>query len=458
GYEIPDVVKEDGSYTFIYVAAPVTPHIWLEVSPTRYEAIKMRPFNVSIIIQNVSQLDGLIGVQLILTYNSTYLEVADVIEGDFLKNYAPYGTLVTHYVNHRGLVYGQMILPNSTGHWNPPYPEGNGTVAIVTFMPLKHEAISFNITIEPLFEEFFLDKDGEYMPYLPAKYCHYSYSPLSIPTIVVSPDKYISSYIGETFDINVTILGLDEKWNLTYTEFALTYNSNYLQIIGVSEGPFLQQFGSTVFNSNTSDGCVVVNIALTPTLGYPSGDGTLATIRFNVTSRPPAVSSLTIGNVSLLDLEGFEVLYNLSHGYYEMHEYLVHEIVAYDVVYYVTTLSNGSISPVELSISHRLLKFDIIGIDGTVSFVDITIPKALMWVEDGWLIIAGGEEVIPIVTENATHTTLSFTVPHSSKRVYIIATNVVPEFTPLPLLMILFVTILSSAAANIHLKRKNANL
>jgi len=46
------------------------PHVWLEAYPGTYEAIKpARPFNVSILIQNVSESDGLIGVQFEVKYN-----------------------------------------------------------------------------------------------------------------------------------------------------------------------------------------------------------------------------------------------------------------------------------------------------------------------------------------------------------------------------------------------------
>jgi len=137
-----------------------------------------------------------------------------------------------------------------------------------------------------------------------------------------------------------------------------------------------------------------------------------------------------------------------------MHEYLVHEIVAFGVTYYITTLSNGSISPVQLSVFHRLLKFNVTGTDGTVGFVNITIPKDLLWVEDGWLVIVDGEEIEPIVTSNATHTTLSFTVSFSTKTVYIIGTNIIPEFSPFMLLTFLFITLIPTVATKIYLKRK----
>ncbi|MBS7281428.1 MAG: hypothetical protein KIH09_16540 [Candidatus Freyarchaeota archaeon] len=457
GDEISDVVKEDGTYTFIYVAAPVVPHIWLETSPSEYEAIKMRPFNVSVNIRNVSESDGLIGVQFILTYDSAYLEPERVIPGDFLSNssWAPYGTLVTNYVNHRGLIYGEMILPDNTGKWNPPYPQGDGTIATITFIPLHHQVANFNIAIEPLFGEFFLDKTGEWIPSLPSKYCQYSYSPLPLPTIGVTPNRYIASQVGENFNINITISNLDEGWNLTYVEFTLTYDNASLQILDVLEGPFLSQFGDTSFNYIKDDGQLKVNTTLIPNIGYPSGSGTLTIITFNATTRPPAVSALNLIDISMLDAEGFEILYGLSHGYYEMHEYLIHEIIVDTTTFYVTTLSNGSISPAQLDIYHCLLKFNITGKDGTAGFIDITIPNNLLWAEDGWLVIVGGEAVPVTVTAlNATHTMLSFNASFSTKSVYIIGTGAIPE-SSLSILMIFLLTItLLAITTKLHGKCK----
>ncbi|MGB9778665.1 MAG: cohesin domain-containing protein [Candidatus Bathyarchaeales archaeon] len=440
------------------------PHVWLEAYPGTYEAIKPgRPFNVSIVIQNVSESDGLIGVQFEVKYNSTYLEVTEIYPGGFLNSplWAPYGTFQSHYVDDvmKGrAVYGEIILPNETGEWNPPFPSGNGTVATITFAPLLNETVSLNITIEPLFGEFFLSKEGEYLPYNPAKGCQYQYTATYIPepTLSVEPNSYISSSLGETFEINITLNNLDERWELVYAEFKLGFNRTFLGVVNVAEGPFLRQFGNTTFMYDKGLDYVKANITLTPTINAPHGSGVLATLTFNVTSRPPATCALQLYNTSLKYIGENELPHNLEHGYYAMHEHLTHEITVDTSKFYVATVSNGSISPVELDVGHRLLKFNITGLEGENGFVNVTIPNNLLWANGNWLVIIGGEEVEATATAiNATHTMISFNVSFSTKTVYIIGTGVIPEFSSLTLLTFLLAIMLLVAAVRIHLKRNN---
>jgi hypothetical protein len=444
-----DVTKEDGLYTIIYVAAPITPSIWLETSPSTYEARKCRPFNVSIIVKNVSQTINLIGIQFLVSYNFTYLEVEQIIQGDFLSNttWAPYGTFVTSYVDFRGAVYGELILPNATGKYNPPFPEGNGTVATITFLPILHKEASFNITITPLFGEFFLNKDSKYVPYLSAKGCQYVYNPLPLPTLAITPSKYTASHVGETFDINVTLNDLDAQWNMTYAEFKLSYDNNSLQVLNVKEGDFLSMFGDTTFNHTEVDEYIKMNITLTPTT-YAYGSGTLATITFNVTTFP-RLSKLSLNDTKLLDFETKEVLHKVQHGYYQLHEILVHPIVWNTETFYVITVSNASVTPVPMAFDqqHMLLHFNVTSYNNTIGFVNITIPRDLLYSSPSdWFVIVNGEKVDVTVVENATHASLYFTFSLSSKTVYVLGTSVIPEMPPNVLILVLLAATLMGLA------------
>jgi hypothetical protein len=459
-----EVQKTSALYTLIWSAPPVTPNIWLEASPSTYEAIKPgRPFNIDIIIQNVSESDGLIGVQFEVKYDSTYLEAAEIYPGDFLNNslWAPYGTIQSYYIDNfigGRAVYGEFILPNETGEWNPPFPSGNGKVATITFIPLLNETVSLNITIEPLFGEFFLSKDGEYLPYYPAKECQYQYTATYIPepTISVEPNIYISSTVGETFEVNITLNNLDERWELDYAEFKLGFDEALLEMLNVTEGSFLSQFGDTTFAYEEGTDFVKVNITLAHETEAPNGSGVLATLRFNVTSRPPATCELQLYDTHLRYSEVNEFSHNLENGYYTMHERITHEITVDTSKFYIITVSNGSISPVKLDLEHQLLKFNITGLEGEIGFVNITIPNNLLWADGNWLVIVGGEEVDAIVTAvNSTHTMLYFNVPFSTKTVYIVGTGVIPEFSSLTLILIFLLSAsLSATAIRFRLKRK----
>lgn len=462
GSEVPSVTKEDGTYSFIYIPPPpAAPHIWLEASPSTYEAIKPRPFNVTIMVKNVSALDSLIGIQLIVSYNATSLQGTEIIQGDFLNKstWAPYSTIPTYYFDERGAVYGELILPNNTGQWTPPFPEGNGTVAVITFLPILHEEASFNITITPLFGQFFLDKDDEYIPYLPANNCQFMYNPLPVPTLAVTPSEYIASHIGETFDINVTINDLDGQWNMTYVEFKLGYNNNFLQMLNVTEGDFLSQFGTTTFNHEV-DGYIKANITLTTTT-YPSGSGTLATITFNVTSSLGSCA-LSLNETKLLDFEMEEVLHEVESGYYQLHEILVHSIVWDTETFNVITVSNTSLTPTPMLFyqPQMMLFFNVTGNNGTIGFVNITIPKVLFYASPpDWFVIVGGEMIEVTVVENATHTSLYFTLSLSAKTVYIMGTQVIPEITPnIFMLLLLAATLIGLAVAKKTLLKKREDL
>ncbi|MDH7563920.1 MAG: cohesin domain-containing protein [Candidatus Bathyarchaeota archaeon] len=460
--EIPNVTKEDGTYTYTYVAIPVTGHIWLETVPSSYTADRMRPFNITVMIYNVSASDGLIGVQFELRYNSTYLEPIAIYQGTFLNNsaWAQHGTIATFYHEEDRTVYGEMILPNGTGEWNPPFPEGNGTMAIVTFLPQLHESIppswAFDINLTPLFGQYLLDHTGEYMPYQPEVDCSYAFDPLPLPTVSIEPSLYTAAQVGEEFTIDVEINDLDAGWQFVYAEFKLMYGENVLEVLDVTEGSFLEGFGTTTFNYELGAGYVKVNITLTPTAEYPSGGGILASILFNVT-KTPGRCPLTLDDTVLLDPEDYAVLHDVSHGYYRLHEVLIHPIVWGTVTYNVVTVSNASITPVPMLFTqtHRMLNFNVTDEDGMVGFVDVTIPNVLLNAgSDEWLLIVGGSPVTPTVTGNLTHTTLSFYVSLSTKSVYLFGTGVIPEF-PLNALLLVFFALTLAGFAAVKLARKN---
>jgi hypothetical protein len=281
--------------------------------------------------------------------------------------------------------------------------------------------------------------------------------------VSVDPSEYISSHLGENFDIDITVTNLDEEWELVYMEFKLEYNSTFIDAIDVTEGDFMTQFGETTFNYTQGTGYVKANITLTPTSVFPSGDGIIATITFNVTSRPPAVSDLLLKDTSLLDPDGYEVVHVLSHGYYTMHEVLVHEITVDSLTFYIITVSNASISPVPMvfDIDHRMLYFNVTGW-GTPAFVEITIPNDLINAEPGkWLVLAGMYKVIPSVTAfNETHTLLAFTFDFTSEPVRIFGTGVIPEIpsSVMPLIFLLATLASLSLASVVFKKRRELKL
>lgn len=99
-------------------------------------------FDVNVTIYDVNASLHLIGIHFRLSYDMTILKLVDVSQGGFLPKFnqtpTPPPTLFVWNTEESGiygshLVVGDILLPNATGHWPGPYPEGNGTVATITF-------------------------------------------------------------------------------------------------------------------------------------------------------------------------------------------------------------------------------------------------------------------------------------------------------------------------------------
>jgi len=180
------------------------PH--LEASPNIIQAETYDEFNITIRVANVLKNHLLVGVQFELRYDPTSFYVTNIVNGSFLPQWAPYGTVATYYTEEDigRVVYGEMILPNiETGEYDfTEYPEGEGDIAIITFKPtfltnIKSGNLQYNITLQPLLGGFFfLDKNGNEIPYDPpvdAQY-YYVFSYHTVPTYAEVALK--TPYIG----------------------------------------------------------------------------------------------------------------------------------------------------------------------------------------------------------------------------------------------------------------------
>lgn len=103
--------------------------------------------------------------------------------------------------------------------------------------------------------------------------------------------------------------------------------------------------------------------------------------------------------------------------------------------HYLTMTSNSTIRDFHFDQRHRQISFNVSAPMGTVGFCNITIPIALLnFSSEEWVVLVDGELIVPLVTQNASHTVLCFNYVHSTHHVVI-----VPEFYPfsiLPLFML----------------------
>jgi hypothetical protein len=99
-------------------------------------------FNVTVSINQVDAGSKIVGYEFKLGYNSSLLKILNVVEGPFLPPFAvspDQGTsFLTAYgfnatINQDYVQVGDVVLPNTTGQWTPPFPSGAGVLAIITF-------------------------------------------------------------------------------------------------------------------------------------------------------------------------------------------------------------------------------------------------------------------------------------------------------------------------------------
>ena len=184
-YDIP-CGTEDGLVTV--EGYMLMPPPWLEVEPAETtmgpEPVVCKTFDVDIVVKELDPRWHCVAVQFILLYDESLIEPVAVTEGDFFDPYAPYGTLFVAYIEPPKpdvpswhVLVGLLVFPNTTtGEYDqmPPWPEGNGTVATITFHVI-HQSYPYNFTsplhLEPATDGvnglscMFIDADTAIIPH-----------------------------------------------------------------------------------------------------------------------------------------------------------------------------------------------------------------------------------------------------------------------------------------------------
>lgn len=112
--------------------------------------------------------------------------------------------------------------------------------------------------------------------------------------------------------------------------------------------------------------------------------------------------------------------------------------------YTADVVSNSTVSDFYFNPAEgAFVRLNVTGEEGAVGFCRVTIPKQLLWVEDGqWLVLVDDMAADPRVAEDENCTYLYFVYDHSTKTVEIRGTNVVPEFPSPAILPILIIATL----------------
>ncbi|RLG89411.1 hypothetical protein DRO34_07245, partial [Candidatus Bathyarchaeota archaeon] len=149
------------------------------------------------------------------------------------------------------------------------------------------------------------------------------------PMLDIQPSTYVITHVGQTFNVTVRILNVTTYVKLVVTQFRLLYNSTYLTLLNVTEGPFFEAFpqrpdppytffvwtdypDDELYGSHVAVG----NMLMPNDTGYwpgpfPEGDGVLATLTFNVTEGFNGMFPLDLTDTIMLDNE----LNDITHSY-----------------------------------------------------------------------------------------------------------------------------------------------
>jgi hypothetical protein len=119
--------------------------------------------------------------------------------------------------------------------------------------------------------------------------------------------------------------------------------------------------------------------------------------------------------------------------------------------YTIAGSSNSTISDISFDSSLKELRFNTSGETGTNGFCNIQIPNALMWGDlsvyrDDVLLVNGIDYT---QSSNATHTIFQINYSHSSHTIKIVATEAIPEF-PSVSVMLAFLIIISCVVAIVN--------
>jgi len=189
----------------------------------------------------------------------------------------------------------------------------------------------------------------------------------------------------------------------------------------------------TAFNATLStpnDGSIVNYV-------WDFGDGTAGT--GTVTTH--AYSSLGKHTVTLnvTNSEGFWDIESKSIEVLSQRT-ITQEFMVDDITFSVDVTSNSTILSVILDASERSLRFNATGPNGTVGFAEVVVPLNAM--SGPWTILVDdGSALDTEQTTNATHTLIYLTYNQSTRKIVLVAAEIVPEFAAESVLLVVLMAV-----------------
>lgn len=136
----------------------------------------------------------------------------------------------------------------------------------------------------------------------------------SVANVALHP-SIVAAGQGQSFVVNITMSSVSRLYGW---ELKLNWTSSYLDVVSVSEGPFLKTGGDTFFTSrvNNTEGHLIVDCTLLGTIPGVTGEGVLTSATFHVKTAGQCL--LDLYYVSLLDdsLDPQSIPCETSDGYW----------------------------------------------------------------------------------------------------------------------------------------------
>jgi hypothetical protein len=129
-------------------------------------------------------------------------------------------------------------------------------------------------------------------------------------TITLDPNtQNFTANVGDAIKVNIIIRNASNLWAWSISN--LTFNASFLNLTDVSEGPFLQQGGETLWLWSSTDTAGIAKGYIREIDDFilennsVSGDGVIATLTFQVVST--GASTISFNQTVLLNPEGNEL-------------------------------------------------------------------------------------------------------------------------------------------------------
>jgi hypothetical protein len=434
-------------------------------------------FDTAVIIENITNLYGE-GVKMYI--NTTYFDYVSHVtmvpwnDSQTPISPSPYaGILYSPYSPVKDSYSPSTSILEIAYSSMAPAPSFNGTGTLcIIKLRVKYQQFGtgyVNVTAIAFTEIKFA---GKGLPPPPIPYEQedfvlkvYSRPQPSGPTVEVEDFTYKGSNLPHELNLNVSILGLDEYWDLAGFDIKLSFDPKTIQVEDATLGDFAQYYNLTwklqsLINNDTGSVWVAYMFDPTKVRTIPEGDGTLVVLQIlaNCSSKVKITESklAALPHSERSEDPWLNQPYSIAIPHNETDGKAgIIGIKSYTVIdaLSVTTESDYCIGLKEFDGNIGILVFEVYVSPGEEGYANITIPVSLMFPPSLYRVFINGESVDFTLTEADNNAYVYVAYDDTAVNLMIVSRSVVPEF-PIPLMLLLAFLATTLLAAKLRVKRK----